>query len=560
MLPFVAESWQRQASRWAGPIFAFCLLVLPGRVIGGPGSAERLAPIIREVRLERTPVFSESERDAARWLPLGLVNRLHANTRAGVIRRELVFGTGDRLDPLDLDESERKLRALRIFRRVEIDTIAVSADTVDVVVRTQELWTTAIDANYEKFEDQRLWNVQMRERNFLGTARSIELERSVDIDRSSWTFGAADPQLFGTRWLAAVRFNAADDGDALSATLGRPFFRLDDEWSWLGTVSDRTSSPRFYIDDTRYVRPEGEFTDLRIGVARRLHSGPAGVWRWSLGYGLRTQELGASAPLPVSDAVGELGETFDFPAQPSENRSWRTPYVGIERRTRTYEKLRFVNAMGSVEDVPIGPEFELRTGWTTRALGSTQGGTYVFANGSWFGWLSRLWLYRVQTQLEGLVDAGGTDLRSVTTVAGYHTLRPGLSLALGSVFGMASRADRHRVFGLGLESGLRAARFRELSGDRLWRTHAELRAIYTKGLWGVITPGIAVFGDVGTAWFESSTDFRTDLLRGAVGVGLRIGFDRAANDVPIRVDLAWPVLYPIDQSSPVLSVGTGHVF
>ena len=106
----------------------------------------------------------------------------------------------------------------------------------------------------------------------------------------------------------------------------------------------------------------------------------------------------------------------------------------------------------------------------------------------------------------------------------------------------------------------RAARYRELAGDRLLRGNAELRLIKTSGLFRLITPGVVVFSDFGTAWFEDQSEFTWSRVRGAYGFGSRLGFTRAAADVPIRIDFAWPMLYPTVQPSPVISIGTGHLF
>ena len=110
------------------------------------------------------------------------------------------------------------------------------------------------------------------------------------------------------------------------------------------------------------------------------------------------------------------------------------------------------------------------------------------------------------------------------------------------------------VFHLGLESGLRAARFKELAGDRLLRGNMELRVLKPSGMFRLITPGAVVFADFGTAWFEDQSDFTWSQVRGAYGFGFRFGFNRAAADVPIRVDFAWPMFYPTEQPAPVISI------
>jgi outer membrane translocation and assembly module TamA len=77
---------------------------------------------------------------------------------------------------------------------------------------------------------------------------------------------------------------------------------------------------------------------------------------------------------------------------------------------------------------------------------------------------------------------------------------------------------------------------------------------------GLFTPGITAFADFGTAWFADETDFTMEDLRGALGIGLRFGMNRAALNAPLRVDFAWPVLYSTDRSAPVISIGVGQVF
>src|SRR4029077_17398086 len=66
-------------------------------------------------------VFDLQEGDAPSFLAR-LANRLHARTRAGVIRGTLLVNPGDRYDSARVAESERALRNLSVFSRVRIDT------------------------------------------------------------------------------------------------------------------------------------------------------------------------------------------------------------------------------------------------------------------------------------------------------------------------------------------------------------------------------------------------------------------------------------------------------
>jgi len=517
--------------------------------------------IVRDVRIERSPIFDEEDQERFGWLPLSLVNDLHVDTRQGVIERELLFAEGEPLDPEHLQESERKLRGLGIFTAVEVEARAAPGDSVDVVVRTQEVWSTSVDVGYESFEDERVWSLSLSERNLLGTARRVDLQLDSGVDRSSWAVGLSDPQLFDGRWNGSVSWRDADDGNAIQWRLARPYVSLTDRATFGLSFSDRTASPRYYIADGAYVRPQGEFTDVGVELGHRVGTTASRVWRGVVGFRLHSQDLSSEGSLAIETPRGTLDRRYEFPRDVPENESWRTVYLGVSQRTRIYEELRFVRGMGKVEDIAFGPEFDLRLGWTTRALGSTESGLWVDLRSSWFGRSGRGWLHAASISSSGLVTGdGGRDLRVVADLQGYHRLRDGLTFASGFRAGAISQADRHQVFSLGLESGLRAARFREFNGDRLLRANMELRAVYTPGLLDTFVPGVTLFADTGVAWFEDGRDFSPEDLRGAYGIGLRLGFVRAADDLPVRLDLAWPALYDLDRSSPVISVGTGQVF
>ena len=89
-------------------------------------------PVIDTVIIERHNVFTQDKADA-NW-GFRVMNSLHATTRERVVRRELLFREGDILSHLRLQESERNLRALRIFRDVRIDTTRVDGRSAAVVI------------------------------------------------------------------------------------------------------------------------------------------------------------------------------------------------------------------------------------------------------------------------------------------------------------------------------------------------------------------------------------------------------------------------------------------
>jgi hypothetical protein len=504
-------------------------------------------PVIREVQFDREPVFTEEDRHAIPWLPLGLVNRFHVDTRIRVIRRALLFSDGDRLDEELLAESERKLRNMGIFAEAEIRVVAAPGDSVDVVVRTRELWTTSLNIAYDRFEDDTLWTVELREKNFLGTAKGFEFARRADLDRDTWVLGVNDRQMIDGTWAGRLRWANATDGSSIEWALNREFVQLTGLWAVRMGYRDSQFAPRYYVAEDLYVRPDARRTAAGFEFGRRLKLTGHGVMRGLIGLQFEHQNFGSQAPLNLHTPSDQLPITVDFPSDVPEDRDWNSIYLGAEHRTRRFTRARFLYAMGTREDIPLGPGSE--TGMMLRL-------EHV-----WNERISSHWIHAFRLNGSGLVGGGeGQNLRLVASATQYHQPLDPVTVAWGVVGGIAEEIDRSRVFHLGLDTGLRAARYRELSGDRLLRGNFEFRLTRTSGIFRLITPGIVAFSDFGTAWFEDSRDFTWDQVRGAYGVGFRFGLNRAAADVPIRVDFAWPMLYPTEQPSPVISIGTGQIF
>lgn|GEM_PF-3446626 len=538
---------------WVACVACLACVVSPVPAFAGP--------IIRDIRIDRDPVFTEADRHAVPWLPLGLVNKLHVDTRLRVIRRELLFESGQELDQDLLDESARKLRNLGVFADAEILTTAAPGDSVDVVVRTRELWTTAVNVAYDRFEDDTLWTVELREKNFLGTAKGFELARRANPDRDTWVVGVSDRQMIDGTWDGRLRWANSSDGSAIQWSLRRDYVQLTGNWTVRMGYRDAQVAPRYYVAEDLYVRPDARRTAAGFEYGHRLSVSKEGVWRTIAGVEFEYQNFMNQGPLNLYTPSEELPVSVDFPQDVPEDRRWNTPYVGIERKTRRFVDLRYLNAMGTREDLALGPELTLRAGWTARWLGSSTSGFWYTFGHVWKSRLSRTWLQSVRLNSRGLFGGNdGQNLRIVGSIAQYHQPHQWITMAWGVKAGIAKEIDRSDVYHLGLNSGLRAARYRELAGDRLLRGNAELRLIRTSGMLRVLTPGVVAFTDFGTAWFEDSRDFTWSQVRGAYGVGLRLAFHRASADVPIRIDLAWPMFYPTEQPSPVISIGTGQIF
>src|SRR2546422_11494484 len=110
----------RAVGRTGGRAVGTATALLPA---GPPVSLSGQSPAVTidTIIIVNRNVFDLQEADAPSFIAR-LANRLHARTRAGVIRGTLLVNPGDRYDSARVAESERALRNLNVFSRVRIDT------------------------------------------------------------------------------------------------------------------------------------------------------------------------------------------------------------------------------------------------------------------------------------------------------------------------------------------------------------------------------------------------------------------------------------------------------
>ena len=167
-------------------------------------------------------VFSPEE--ASRGWPYRLANAVHVETRAWVIRKFLLFAEGDVYDPGKLEETERNLRALEFIKRAEVSAGPPHDGFVDVVVVTQDTWTTVPSLTLGRKGGVSTFGLALKERNVLGTGRRLSLTYSQGIDRITRLLQVSDPYLLGPYWNGELILASSSDGHEERVSVERPFF------------------------------------------------------------------------------------------------------------------------------------------------------------------------------------------------------------------------------------------------------------------------------------------------------------------------------------------------
>ena len=270
---------------------------------------------VGEVRLELLDIFTEEEVAAATGLNRTLrttMNTLHVNTRPWVVRQELLFATGDPLDPVQLEESERNLRGLAILNEIDIAPVDTS-DAGDVAVRvtTRETWTLGLSLSFALASSGNLrWNLSLTEKNFLGYGTVVRGAVGQGLDASYGRIYVRQNRVLRSPFSVEFNYDDRSDGHDRWAAVTVPF-RFDDQtWAMRAYAWNRRYDVRWYLSNggpagadpasekRLYALLPARYDGAELEVYRRLS--PAGrgrIWRgglachvldraWDLGSGV----------------------------------------------------------------------------------------------------------------------------------------------------------------------------------------------------------------------------------------------------------------------------------
>src|SRR6267378_3097266 len=161
-----------------------------------------------------------------------LANRLHVRTRQGVIRRRLLLNRGDPFDRARMEESERSLRTLGVFRSVRVDTVrAEPGGKLAVRAVTSDGWSTQPQASFSSTAGDKTWEVGLIERNFLGTATQMVVMYGRNPDRSHLDLDFVNQQFFGRHTMVVLRYRDLSDGRRGDWRFGLPFHETSAPYS-----------------------------------------------------------------------------------------------------------------------------------------------------------------------------------------------------------------------------------------------------------------------------------------------------------------------------------------
>jgi len=285
-------------------------------------------------------------------------NSIHAKTKKITIRNKLLFERGEALDPFLVKESERLLRQSSYIREVTIIPIAVGKDSVDIWVRTIDLWSIVARVAVSP----KSFKIHLTERNFFGLGH--ELDNTLYAQHSPVAYAYE-----GVYTLNNIRnsyintsFYYTQDKEYNSTkgiNVERTFFSPVAQWAGGIAIFQSVTSTSFIIPDTTYT-----FTGVKYD---QYDFWGAKSWRLQRGSSeaRRTKHFIASARflnIIYSERPYLNPDTFSL----LQNQQLYLFSAGISKRN--YFKDDYLFKFGPPEEVPIGWVVSLTGGYQQREV------------------------------------------------------------------------------------------------------------------------------------------------------------------------------------------------
>ena len=115
-------------------------------------------------------------------------------TNEEVIRSELIIDEGDPFSNLNLEKSIAQIKARNIFRKVDYEVLDGSIDNLKVInIKVEEQPTGEVSAGAGIGSDGGLFQIGIKENNWLGTGKSVSFDLELESESISGILNYVDP-------------------------------------------------------------------------------------------------------------------------------------------------------------------------------------------------------------------------------------------------------------------------------------------------------------------------------------------------------------------------------
>ena len=499
------------------------------------------AKCIREIKITRLNVFDRELENKNNFI-FSLANKIHVVTRDNVIRREMLMRSGDEFTQAELDESVRNIRNLSFIGEAEAEITEVGADSVDIEIITEDLWTTVAGLSSEGGGGLYSFTIYADEKNIAGMGMGIETEaRFSSDDNDGFSIIAYDPRFFGTRNRLTLYFSDLEFQDSRYVSLSKPFYSTDTRYTYSFVYDNESIITRLFSRGYEVYRYKNDYVGFSFGAGRAF--GRYTRFEPYINYVYAKNDY-------------SLNYGYDDIGIVPEDETFSGPGIGFRLMTHRYVTAQYLDEFGTIEDLKEHATLQTSIAWSGNTFDATRNSALASIEIGFFKQTSEHLYAGFKNTYSSYYDGNMNRDRIFNTMRGVVYVKPTEYhiLAVRAIAQYAWRQNRTYQLTLGGDNGLRGYPDRYLNGTRRFLSNVEYRyftpiKVLTVGLGG------AVFFDAGNIWGRNENidiaDIKTD-----AGIGLRFGLTKSSTARIIRVDLA----RALSEDNWYIAFGTENLF
>jgi hypothetical protein len=284
-------------------------------------------------------------------------NALHSNTKEWVIQDNLFIREGKPLNPFAIADNERYLRDLDFILDARIKVQQASADSVDLIVTTRDVFSLAANVNPS---GANAYNVKLRDNNLLGWGQRLQVNGFIDGQRNpmfgpdvSYTKNSVGGSLtslsVGYTTLNTASSYGNENEYAGYIKLDRPLVSPYTRFAGGLELSKNWSQNVFQSPDTSFRRYDYRIADFWIGynigvnnIVKNRNRHFVGIRTFQQRFSTKPSQLSETRNPIYNNKTYVLGEITFF--------------------RQNFYKTRYIYGFGRTEDVPYGERITLLTG------------------------------------------------------------------------------------------------------------------------------------------------------------------------------------------------------
>ncbi|MCX7908898.1 MAG: hypothetical protein N2560_05210 [Ignavibacteria bacterium] len=474
---------------------------------------------MNNIYIQRINVFDSTSHD---WFfGAKIANSLHFLTREYVIKDELLFKEGDFIDEFQILETEKNLRSLNLFSKVEILLDTIDQINSDVYVITKDRWSTNPALLFGTGGEAYRIGFRVEELNFLGTGTTLVPEllyRSENDTRMQFRFKLYKRRTFRSDFSINYSFFINRFRTLHNISFWKPYFSRNSTNSYGFEIVNNFGNDLLFFGKGGY---------------EKMNFYEKGATLWYSHSWTKDDRLFISGLLDfrrIKRGEERFIRAFDNSAK---------VFVSFSSISESFYNSTKLNTF-LTEDIVLG-------GWGSAVLGktikldSTGVDAFYLAGIGEKSYLSNdTRLYLFGRLAGGSAFAHSMGFNTYQEFWGLMFYRISQNLLFSTQIKQQTVWNWRGVRQLLLDNNhyLRGYTLNELAGDNRIVTNLELRFFPDFRFWIFYFSGV-VFYDGGTIW-NQNTELMKSKWRSSVGFGFRVHNDKTSGKLGIvRIDFAF---------------------